>query len=143
MTYHHVLAAFDGSKASAKALAHAVKLVDSRPGSKLTVAHVTARPPYAFAGFGMVVPNGYEERMKEYQVSLVRQAEDAIKELSYAKVAVLEGVPSSAILQYAKEYCCDLIVIGNRGLGPIREWMLGSVSHHVVQQAQIPVLVVK
>ena len=81
--------------------------------------------------------------MKEYQVSLVRQAEDAIKELPYAKVAVLEGVPSSAILQYAKEYCCDLIVIGNRGLGPIREWMLGSVSHHVVQQAQIPVLVVK
>jgi Universal stress protein UspA and related nucleotide-binding proteins len=143
MTYHHVLAAYDGSKASNKALSHAVKLVESRPGSKLTVAHVIARPPYAFAGFGMVMPSGYEERMKEYQDGLVRQAEEAIKELPYAKAVVLDGAPSAAILEYAREYCCDLIVIGNRGLGPIREWMLGSVSHSVVQQAQIPVLVVK
>ncbi len=143
MTYHHVLAAYDGSKASNKALQHAIKLVGSRPGSKLTVAHVSLRPPYAFAGFGMVMPSGYEVRMKEYQDGLVRHAEDAVKELSYAKVVVLNGTPSSAILEFAKEYCCDLIVIGNRGLGPIREWMLGSVSHHVVQQAQIPVLVVK
>ncbi|MFB9274296.1 universal stress protein [Cohnella cellulosilytica] len=143
MAYHHVLAAYDGSKASNKALQHAIKLVESRPGSKLTVAHVTLRPPYAFAGFGMVVPNDYEERMKEYQNDLVRQAEDTVKELPYAKVVVLNGTPSSALLEYARDNCCDLIVIGNRGLGPIREWMLGSVSHHVVQQAQIPVLVVK
>ncbi|MFC4601294.1 universal stress protein [Cohnella hongkongensis] len=143
MTYHHILAAYDGSKASNKALEHAVKLIERRQGSKLTVAHVAIRPPYGFAGFGMVVPVGYEEQMKQQQANLVRQAEERIKELPYAKVVVLEGAPSSAILEHAKQNGCDLIVIGNRGLGPIREWMLGSVSHHVVQQAQVPVLVVK
>jgi len=143
MAYHHVLVAYDGSKASNKALHHAVQLVESQPGSKLTVAHVAARPPYAYAGFGMVLPSGYEERMKEYRDDLIGTAQDQIKELPYKQVVVLDGTPSSAILECAKENCCDLIVIGNRGLGPIREWMLGSVSHHVVQQAQIPVLVVK
>ncbi|WP_256711219.1 universal stress protein [Paenibacillus sp. FSL H7-0331] len=37
----------------------------------------------------------------------------------------------------------DLIVIGSRGLNAISEFILGSVSHNVVQHAKIPVLVVK
>lgn len=47
------------------------------------------------------------------------------------------------ILKYAKENAIDIIVIGSRGLGGIREFVLGSVSHNVVQSARIPVLVVK
>ncbi|WP_186438246.1 universal stress protein [Cohnella terricola] len=143
MSYHHIVAAYDGSKASNKALEQAIKLVESNPGSRLSVAHVVTRPSYAIAGYGLILPEGYEEKIKEYQDSLVQQAQDKIANLAYAKVVILGGTPSSAILAYAKENNCDLIVIGNRGLGPIREWMLGSVSHHVAQQAQVPVLIVK
>ena len=38
---------------------------------------------------------------------------------------------------------CDLIVIGARGTGPVRERSLGSLSQHVVDHATIPVLVVR
>ncbi|MDF2937997.1 MAG: UspA domain protein, partial [Paenibacillaceae bacterium] len=34
-------------------------------------------------------------------------------------------------------------IIGSRGLGGIREFVLGSVSHNVVQHAVVPVLVIK
>jgi nucleotide-binding universal stress UspA family protein len=33
--------------------------------------------------------------------------------------------------------------MGSRGLGAIREFFLGSVSHNVVQNSKVPVLVVK
>jgi nucleotide-binding universal stress UspA family protein len=143
MSYHNVLAAYDGSKASEKALKHALQLVEGNPGSKLTVAHVAARPSYTFAGYGMILPEGYEAQIKEYESSIIAQAKAKIEHLPYSKVVLLSGTPSNAILEYAKENQCDLIVLGNRGLGPIREWMLGSVSHHIAQQSQVPVLIVK
>jgi Universal stress protein UspA and related nucleotide-binding proteins len=143
MIYHNILAAYDGSKASEKALGQAVKLAESKPASKLTVAHVASRPSFVFGAYGLILPENYENQIREQQEEIVRQAKEKIAGLPYAKVVVLGGTPSYALLEYAKENMCDLIVIGNRGLGPIREWMLGSVSHHVAQQAQIPVLIVK
>lgn len=143
MINRNVLAAYDGSKASEKALLHAIKLVDSNPGSKLTVAYVSSQTTFNVIGFGVVLPQNYEEKIKEYENALVQQVNDKIKKLAYKKVVVLNGAPASAILEYAKDNFCDLIVMGNRGLGTIREWMLGSVSHNVVQHAQVPVLIVK
>lgn len=60
-----------------------------------------------------------------------------------ATVELLQGSPAEVILNYSKEHDVDVIVIGSRGLGGIREFVLGSVSHNVVQSARIPVLVVK
>lgn len=143
MLYHHILVAYDGSETSGKALNQAIKFIQSKPGSKLTVAHVLNRPMSAFEGFGWVIPEGYQDKMKEYEDALVKKAEEVIRELPYTKIAMLTGNPAQAILEYAKEYNCDLIVMGSRGLGPFKEWMLGSVSHHVVQQSHVPVLIVK
>ncbi|MOA44126.1 Stress response protein NhaX [compost metagenome] len=60
-----------------------------------------------------------------------------------ATVEMLQGSPADVILKYAKSHDNDVIVIGSRGLGTIREFVLGSVSHNVVQNAKIPVLVIK
>ena len=143
MIYHHILVAYDGSETSDKALKQAVKLARNKPGSKLTAAHVLHRPLSAFEGFGWVIPEGYQEKMQEYEEALVGKAEGMIKDLPYAGITMLTGNPAQAILEHAREYNCDLIVMGSRGLGPFKEWMLGSVSHHVVQQSHIPVLIVK
>ncbi|MNI12816.1 Stress response protein NhaX [compost metagenome] len=56
---------------------------------------------------------------------------------------MLQGSPAEVILSYTKKHDNDVIIIGSRGLGTIREFVLGSVSHNVVQNAKIPVLVIK
>ena len=53
------------------------------------------------------------------------------------------GDPVNEILKAAKQYNADLILMGSRGRGIIKEILLGSVSEGVVRKAEIPVMVIK
>ena len=52
------------------------------------------------------------------------------------------GSPAQVIVSMAEEQKADLIVMGARGLGPIKEWLLGSVSHRVLTLASSATLIV-
>lgn len=52
------------------------------------------------------------------------------------------GKPTDLILTIAANERVDLIVVGSRGIGSVRELTLGSVSHQVVTHAPCPTLVV-
>jgi len=54
-----------------------------------------------------------------------------------------EGSTVQEITRLAKEGNFDLIVIGAKGVGRLRELLLGSVSEGVMKHAPCPVLVVK
>lgn len=54
----------------------------------------------------------------------------------------LRGDVASTIVAVAAELDADVIVMGTRGLNGIKSFLLGSVSHHVTQHADRPVLVV-
>ena len=47
------------------------------------------------------------------------------------------------VLQFAEANDVDLIVCGTRGLGEIKSFFLGSVSHKLLEEAKCPCLVVK
>lgn len=53
------------------------------------------------------------------------------------------GSPAATILRKAEHYECDLIVVGARGVGPLRRIALGSVSESVLRNAGCPVLIVR
>lgn len=59
-----------------------------------------------------------------------------------AEAAVRDGKPGSTIVEEAKEWGADLIVIGSRGHTGLRRLIEGSVSHYVVDHAPCPVEVV-
>ena len=69
-----------------------------------------------------------------------RAADEGLETVSNVR----QGTPSKTILQYADEHDIDLIVIGTRGKSP-REKVtsLGSVSERVVDNASVPVFVVR
>lgn len=53
------------------------------------------------------------------------------------------GDPGETIVDVAEQEESDLIVMGSRGFGTFRSWLVGSVSSYVMQRAQCPVLLVK
>jgi nucleotide-binding universal stress UspA family protein len=54
------------------------------------------------------------------------------------------GDPDEEILKFCEEQDgFGLIVMGSRGLGPIKRRLIGSVSESVVRHAHIPVLVAR
>lgn len=56
---------------------------------------------------------------------------------------VSEGDPRVEIVQAAEDLAADLVVVGGRGLSPLKRALLGSVSTTVVRHVPCPALVVK
>jgi nucleotide-binding universal stress UspA family protein len=57
--------------------------------------------------------------------------------------SLLAGRPASVIVDRAEASRAELVVVGSRGLGPLKSMLLGSVSAEVVDHAPCPVLVVR
>lgn len=55
---------------------------------------------------------------------------------------VREGTPAESIVQFAEDRDADLVVLGRRGLGGVRDRLLGSVVHAVLRTADQSVLTV-
>jgi universal stress protein E len=54
---------------------------------------------------------------------------------------ILKGDPTLHIIEQEQELDCDLIVVGKQGESVAEEFLLGSVTKHVLQQSQSDVLI--
>ncbi|MFF2911999.1 universal stress protein [Paenibacillus sp. NPDC057934] len=144
MLFSKILLAYDGSKASNQALERAIELAKVTPGSSLHVVHAFDFPRFFIGEALAPLPASVNKEYYDLAVQTTEEVKGRLEaEELNAQVELLQGAPAEVILNYAKENGVDVIVIGSRGLGGIREFVLGSVSHNVVQSARIPVLVVK
>lgn len=144
MLFSKVLVPYDGSPQSKKALETAKQLIQLNPSAKLEVLHVYDFTRMYMADSMITAPSS--ANMEHYQIAeqTTEEARKLVASVSNeTHVELRQGPPAKTILKYAKEVGSDFIVIGCRGLGAIGEMVLGSVSHNVVQNAAVPVLVVK
>ena len=56
---------------------------------------------------------------------------------------VAEGTPFVEIVRYAREYDCDVIVMGTHGYTGLRHLLIGSTAENVVRHAGCPVFTVR
>ena len=50
---------------------------------------------------------------------------------------------AAAVVQYAREFDIDLIIVGTHGRGAVAHLLMGSVAERVVRTAPCPVLTVR
>ena len=60
-----------------------------------------------------------------------------------ARKHVRTGNVARSILTVADEESSDMIIMGSRGLGLLKGVLIGSVSQKVIEEAKIPVMVIK
>jgi nucleotide-binding universal stress UspA family protein len=88
----------------------------------------------------------YVSRVRKNDENMLNSALEESKRMApgiMVNIKLLLGKPASMIVGEAAYGGFDLIVIGSRGLSGVRELVLGSVSHQVVNESKVPVLVVK
>lgn len=158
MSFKNILVPYDNSEHAKNALKEAIDLAKNLEGSSVHVVEVAAPPQdlvYSSinqTGFGMgvsvasqgdfaqVVEQCNEESDRKLQESITSLIEDFEGELTAEVVFGIYTIET--IIDAAKHYDCDLIVMGSRGLGAIRG-AIGSVSYGILRSVDIPVLVVK
>lgn len=138
-----LLVPVDGSPGSMRALDYAIKQAEKAP---LTLHLLNVEPP--LDNYGMLA--AYLSRRQHAQVMKQRAAgilQQAVARARKPKVkctthAVI-GEVARSIVQTARRQKCEAIVMGTRGLGPIRNLLLGSVASKVLHLSRLPVTFVK
>lgn len=143
-----ILIAVDGSKHSLKSAEYGA-FIANNAGAKVLLLHVVKpyRLPESLKKFANVehMATIDADLLKKGAQYLLAGALDAARRsgLKEMEMETEEGPIARTIVERAKSYKADLIVIGSRGMGDIEGMLRGGVSHRVETLAKCPVLVVK
>jgi len=146
-----IIVPIDGSEHSDRALNYALDLAEkySADIKLLSVAQPVVATGPIFLTQPMLSPastaiyiKGIEVAHKKMLTEAFKKAQDAKPKINISKQLV-NGRPTDKIVEIANEGKFDLIVMGSRGAGGIKEFFLGSVSDRVADEARCPVLLVK
>jgi nucleotide-binding universal stress UspA family protein len=136
-----IMVATDGSATATAAIDAAIELA-AEEDAELVFAHVISILDFAPEVNAMDAP---AERMPRAEDDTILS--DAIARARGGGIAatteLLIGYPPQQILRVARDIDADVIVIGTRGLGPVKSAVLGSTSREVLAKADRPVMVVR
>lgn len=134
-----VLVAIDGTERSWRALEYACSLVKLSGGEMviMTVAPKNKPVPVLFAdGDCMTAQIGDE--VLDAARSVMRK-----QNINCSYLLERGGNVAEHILQAEKAEDCDAIVLGSRGFGTLEGLLKNSVSQVIVENADVPVIIVK
>ena len=134
-----ILVPLDGSRTSFKGLDKAIYIA-RQCGATITGIHIIS-----------IYPQHLGDLMSPLRVRLYADAEKFIEKAKITSAQngivfqnkIVYGDTTSDIIDFVNKNKFDLIVMGSRGLGGLKEAFLGSVSNAVVHKSKIPILIVK
>jgi nucleotide-binding universal stress UspA family protein len=90
--------------------------------------------------FAYLDPEALVARVKEMQVDAIAEESPGAPDVTIVP-RVVPGPAAGALVQAARG--AELLVVGSRGRGRVRDLLLGSVSTYVTHHAPCPVVVVR
>lgn len=139
-----LLVAIDGSKNSLRATKYALQLLEAlREGGSITLINVhddtALRHARRFVGKQAVAD--YLRELSEEDLA------DARKLLEKAgrehETLILTGQVAGAIAKAADDGKFDLLILGSKGRGGLKDLLIGSVARRVSEVSKVPVLLIK
>jgi nucleotide-binding universal stress UspA family protein len=138
------------------AFGHAVRIANCY-GAKITILYVLEDLPpnvllimHAFHG-----RDRWEEMQRSNRDEILQSIHDRIRAFCdevannlpecpfiIDEIIVETGHPVERILHHLDKIPCDMVVMGSRGHGLVKEALLGSTSHRVLRRSPKPVLIV-
>ncbi|MDD2712552.1 MAG: universal stress protein [Simplicispira sp.] len=145
--YQHILVAVDGSPTSDQAVAQAAALAQAM-GARVRLLHVID-PVAHISGFES--PEVYSQQVlpalqKNAQAVLARALEEVARQGVPVDTVLLQNLDarvSQLVIEHAKEWGADLIVLGTHGRRGLQRLMMGSDAQDIACTAPVPVLLVR
>ncbi len=146
-----ILVPVDGSNESKKAVAQAVALA-KKFGSEVTlITVVEIESETAYSTLGVTMTGEYygvrDTLLKIKQENSGKMLDAIIESLDCTGIPLTKlikvGAAHPEIADEAAAGKFDLIVMGHRGLNPVKRFFMGSVAKRVIEDAPCSVLIVK
>jgi len=162
--YKKILVPLDGSKLAECAIPHAEELAKGCDTAEVMLVSVTERvqgyravegstEAVVRSGGGWtgsiqppsqrLVPEAFGKKEKQAQRYLDRIAKTLTAKGINVSTEVLLWKPAEAIVGYAKQYGCDLIVMATHGRSGPSRWAFGSVADKVLRSSCTPILMIR
>lgn len=168
----HIIAAFDGSDSSKKAIEWGARFKKTCPDATLTIVHIfkerveqkaVGNPPgRGFANDGIYIDptqthsvrlveqhslehsNGTHAVVKDSIAMAKSKARSVLNEMKVeGNFEILEGNPAESICSYAERKGADIIIVGSSSKSGLKKFFLGSTSSSVANESPCPVLIAK
>jgi nucleotide-binding universal stress UspA family protein len=143
--YDKILVPHDGSETSTCGLNEAIKIAKSQ-GSRIRLLHIVHEFVFEYTYSPGMYTSTVIESLREGGKAILNQAETLLRKEGIAAECILieaiGGRAADLILEQAKEWLADLIVMGTHGRRGLLRVALGSDAEEVVRASQVPVLLV-
>lgn len=135
-----ILVPLDGSKTSAMTV-QAITAQKERFPLPLTLLHVVDLDRLAYRMIPEFQVEMIRERASQAGEHFLAEQRKTFSAAGLTTELRLEfGVPREVICRIANDEAFQLIILGRRGLGEIRDVLFGSVVNHVLHHVRCPVL---
>ncbi len=140
--FRNIVIATDGSKNSQRAISHGIEFA-KLSGAIVHALYVVNTPSTISENWTAGKEMIYKIMKNDGQKAVSKIMK--IGEASGVEVRgiLLEGYPSSEIIDFAENNNIDLIVMGTLGATGLERFLIGSVAEKVVRDSKVPVLVVR
>ena len=144
--YSKILVPIDGSPPSAAGLAEAIRLATSL-GAALRLVHVLEDFKLVPGAEAIVYLSNTLDLLRESGTKVLAQAEAQVRASGLTPESALcetmGGRAAPLIVEEAKRWGADLIVIGTHGRRGMQRLIMGSDAEEIVRTTHVPVLLVR
>jgi nucleotide-binding universal stress UspA family protein len=137
--FKKILVPLDGSKYSKKALQRACEMVHAFDSQIILIYVVEKSVPVNFLD-----RKEYLQILRKYGKKTLSDATEFLSKNGITgKSLIKEGNIVNEIDKVIKEEKCNLVVVGNKGLGTVARFLLGSISNKLAQSSSCSLMIVK